>query len=143
MQTLPSDPQHFRDSLSAAMGGTSPAVDPRVAIDFYSFTLEQTWAHMSRIVGNLGARAIVEHSARGAARRFPELSQIVVTEEGVNLAPLIVADNGLDSERVHHCLEQLCLAVFQVLADLTGDVILGPLLESLKSQPRGGKRDTT
>lgn len=131
--------ESLRASLNAPLGAASTRGNPRAAIDFYRCVVQQTWTHTSAIVGTMGARAVVEHSARSVSRQFPDASRIVVTEEGVDLSELLASENGADPDHVRECLEELCMATFQVLADLTGDVILGPLLVSLKTQPCGGE----
>ncbi len=128
------DPMFLRQALRDAMRASRVGADPQSAVDFYGSAAQQAWLHMSRILGPLGARVIAEHGARSASRCLPEVARIAVTDGGVDISLLASPGSGLDQERIGLCLEEFCVSVFQVLGELTGDVILKPLLEGLVSE---------
>lgn len=129
---LPPDRTALRAALQVAVKSAQADGDPHRAIDFYRFALGLSWTHMSRVVGTLGARTIADHAARVASRKCADLKLVDVSDRGLDFTSFLSPDVNPDPVNQQACMEELCLSVFGILGELTGDVILGPLLEKLK-----------
>ncbi len=135
---LPSrDRTSLLQALHSVMGPGQADPDPQHAVDFYRSALTLSWTHMSRVVGVMGAKTIVDYGTRVASRKFSELKLVGVSDEGMDFAALLSSDSGADPGNRAACMEELCLTVFETLRELTGDVIVAPILERLKEQQTG------
>ena len=131
----PRDPESLKQAFFAALGATPDTCDERV-VDSYRTLLRRTWERMAAVVGREGAHAIVSYAIKVASRRHSETALVTVAADGPDISrleALLVRDRR---QELCRCLEALYLAIFQTLADLTGEVVVGPLLDELK-QRRG------
>ncbi len=100
----------------------------------YRLALRSSWERMEMVVGTGGAVAIVRHAVKVASRQRPEIALVTVGDAGPDLSPMEQKISQAGPEDSCACLRELCLAVFLTLAELTGDVLLSPLLKELREQ---------
>lgn len=103
----------------------------------YRLALRRSWEMMEMLVGTGGAVAVVRYAVKVASRQRPEVALVSVDEAGVNLDPLEQKLSGGRPGENCACLRELCLAVLLTLAELTGDVMVGPLLKEIREQTVG------
>lgn len=103
-------------------------------LDSYRLLLHRTWERMVLLVGPLGARAVMQHAVKVASGRHPAIAAVAVAEDGPDLSKLEKSASPEQSEV--HCrgVRDLCVATFQTLTELTGDVVVGPLLRKMEER---------
>ena len=106
-------------------------------IDGYEQILRSIWSFIARALGNGGARALLARSVQLAAQQVPLLQPVQVREREVDLSgfrthTVPAPDADCDTSDVMAALTHLIVVVFQTLSDMTGEVLVGPLLRSLE-----------
>ena len=105
--------------------------DCQEALSYYHLGLERSWVAMERLIGPLGALAVFQYSLRSTSRSYPQVSSIVASESGLNLATLEPPPSP--EARLQACsgLKELFSSVLRTLSELTGDVLVGPLVAEM------------
>lgn len=130
METPPRDTEALRESLDAALGLTSPQSNHEHLLRSYETALAKCWARMDRTVGQVAAKAIVDHSIKKAARQRASVSLASARDGGVDLSALWARLKD-DPNEAASAARDLCVMVYEVLAELTGHVLVSPLLAEL------------
>ncbi|MBI4320897.1 MAG: hypothetical protein HY675_20585 [Chloroflexi bacterium] len=106
-------------------------------VDAYEEMLASLRDVTSSILGDDGTDVVLRRSIRLASRDFPLLEKIQARKGDVDFSGLRehVERVGCDPPEVFDALVQVTLAFFQVLWDLSGDVVAGLLLHRL-DKPR-------
>lgn len=115
--------------------------DCQEALSYYHLGLERSWVAMERLIGPLGALAVVQYSLRTTSRLYPQISSITASERGLNLATLEPPPSP--DARLQMCrgLKELFSSVLRTLSELTGDVMVGPLVAEMRGhRPNEGVR---
>jgi hypothetical protein len=113
--------------------------DCQEALSYYLLGLERSWVAMERLIGPLGALAVVQYSLRSTSRSYPQISSITANERGLNLATLEPPPSP--EARLQMCmgLKELFSIILRTLSELTGDVLVGPLIAEVRDyRPKGG-----
>lgn len=134
MVSTPREPaslgQSIRDAFDSAIGNR----DTQYAIDSYRWALFRSWDRMEMVVGRGGAAAVIGHAAGRVARGCPEAALVQVGEDGIDLSRLEARMLEENPEGYRECLAELCAAVLETLGELTGDVLLAPLLAEIQGR---------
>ncbi len=131
MTDLPSGPEELRELLRGLLGTKADGCDRNPKPDAYLFTLSRCWDRMEMLVGPMGARAILDHSISLAAKQHPWVTRLAV-EDASPGPPGLGMDRSLaDQQELCSGLEQLCVKLLQTLVELTGNVVVGPVLAEL------------
>lgn len=133
---VPSEPEALRQAIVGALGLSGDGCVDAGAAEGYRYAVRMAWVRMERVVGRMGASAIIEHAGKAAARRRPRVALVTVGEEGPDLSPL----EDVDPTSACESLEELCVATFRTLVELTGDVVSSQVLDDLRAWRSGGPR---
>lgn len=94
------------------------------------------WQFIASLVGDGGARAIIARAAHLSAAHAPLVQCLRVTDGGLDFSDLRQRFDEPDYSLPHvaNAFVHLSVAIFQVLSELTGDVITRPLLAQIERQ---------
>jgi hypothetical protein len=108
--------------------------DCQEALDYYRLCLERSWVAMERLIGSLGALAVVQYSLKSTSRSHPQISSITASDRGLNLTALDPQSSA--EARIQMCrgLKELFSSVLHTLTELTGDVLVGPLVAEMRER---------
>lgn len=137
MAEVPRNPEELRLSIAAALGITPERCGQEQVLEAYRYALACTWERMEAVVGTLGARAILEHAVKIASTRYPAVALVTVGDYGPDLVKL-EAELASNPVQLCRCLRELYLATFLTLQKLTGQVVVGPLLDEIRHRQAGG-----
>ncbi|GEM_PF-5037265 len=137
---MPSDQPHS-DALEQALEACREMDAGMVAsqqVEAYRQLLLRSWQSMTQVMGIPGARAVAEHALRQATRQRPDAGMVAIGADGFDLSEL---ERNPPDPQVHcNILRRLTLAVFQILTELTGDVLVDPLLREMDIRGRDENR---
>lgn len=106
--------------------------DCQAALSYYHLGLERSWVAMERVIGPLGALAVLQYSLRSTSALHPPISSITASERGLNLAALTPPPTPEARLQMCRGLRELLSSALRTLSELTGDMVVGPLLEEMR-----------
>ena len=106
-------------------------------VDVYGNLLQKLWNKIVVTLGIVTLKAIMRRSLIMTAQKYDFLSQLEITDEGLDLATFRARVSEQDRENMKSGFEELILNLFAVLAELTGEVIVNKLFreEAISLQP--------
>jgi hypothetical protein len=107
--------------------------DEIVAI--YEDLLVTIWNRITPTLGRVTVTAILERSIADTAARYPFVGAIAVARDGVSFNEVRHQLGGIDQEAIREGFKELIANLIDVLAVLTGDIIVRQLLRDV-----GGER---
>jgi len=109
-------------------------------VDVYEDLLSKIWARTSAILGVVTVQAIMKRCIVITQPQYPWLGSLEVEADGLQFSHL---KRVLEPERKAHLkegFEEIVLQIFDLLAKLTGEVIVEKLFRDLISPTVGGDR---
>lgn len=116
--------------LQERLGNSSVCIE---VIDGFDEVFRSIWTFTARLLGEAGTRAVLNRALQLAVRDTPMLQSVRVNEREVDLGNLRAraADPDCEMAEMFAAILGLAVKTFDTLADLTGDVMTGPLLNHL------------
>jgi hypothetical protein len=103
------------------------AIRKEEVIDAYENLLQRIWARTVTILGVVTLKAIVQRSVLLTARDYPLLENLAVTDGGLDFEALKTRVGEEEKATIKAGFEELILNLFDLLAKLTGEVIVSKL----------------
>ncbi|MBI2954593.1 MAG: hypothetical protein HYY30_09790 [Chloroflexi bacterium] len=103
----------------------------------YEKLVRSIWGFTDRLLGDVGASAVLTRAVELAARDVPLLRTVHVSEQGVHFNEFRdhVTMSGCTKPEVLDALLRLGVMIFQILSELTGEAVTEPLLHELEQNP--------
>ena len=98
-------------------------------VDVYGDLLQKLWNKIVITLGIVTLKAIMRRSLVMTAQRYDFLSQLEITDEGLDLATFKASVSEQERENMKAGFEELILNLFAILAELTGEVIVNKLFK--------------
>jgi hypothetical protein len=109
-------------------------------IDIYEEVLLAVWAKILPTLGKITVRTIAQRALHLTAQSYPILDSMTVTEDGFDFRSLKERVDERDKATIREALKELIVSLFDILAKLTGNVLVDRLareiegLEDIKSE---------
>jgi hypothetical protein len=110
-------------------------------VDIYEEILVAVWAKILPTLGKITVRTIAQRALHLTAPRYTILDSMTVTDDGFDLRTLKERVDERDKATIREALKDLIISLFDILAKLTGNVLVDRLtreiegLEDLRSEP--------
>ena len=130
--TLPdTDSADFRQRVEEYVAAQVASARKQEILTIYTDLLEGIWQRMVPTLGRMTVVAMVERAQRVTVRRHPILHHVIVSREGIDLAP--VRDHIPTTSRndLHDAFKDLTINIIDVLVTLTGDGLVRQVVENL------------
>lgn len=98
-------------------------------LTIYTELLTGIWQRMVPTLGRMTVVAMVERAQRVAMRSHPILHHIVVTREGIDLAPVREYTPVISRDELHYAFKDFTVNIVDVLVTLTGDVLVRQVVD--------------
>jgi len=103
------------------------AIRKEEVVDIYAALLDKIWQRAIIILGLVTIRAIFQRAIRSTARDYPLVGDLSVSGGGLNIGDLRARVGEREKEVIRQGFEGLILNLFDLLAELTGQVIVSKL----------------
>jgi hypothetical protein len=109
-------------------------------VDIYEEVLLAVWAKILPTLGKITVRTIAQRALHLTAQRYATLEYVAVTEDGFDFRSLKERVDERDKVTIREALKELIVSLFDILAKLTGNVLVDRLareiegLEDIKSE---------
>jgi hypothetical protein len=118
------------------------AIRKEEVIDAYENLLQRIWARTVTILGVVTLKAIVQRSVLLTARDYPLLENLAVTDGGLDFEALKTRVSEEEKATIKAGFEELILNLFDLLAKLTGEVIVSRLFGGVVELEALGTKET-
>ena len=109
-------------------------------VDIYEDLLSKIWARTSAILGVVTVQAIMRRSILVIQENYPLIGTLEVAEDGLNFQALKEQMEPRAKSILKEGFEELVLQIFDLLAKLTGEVIVEKLFRDVVSPTVAGGR---
>lgn len=100
--------------------------------DLYEDLLETIWDRILPTLGRVTMMAIMERALSLTVQHYPDIKHIQVTREGLSFTA--IRQEGVDVESIPEALKELVANLIDILAMLTGDILVQQLIKELEEQ---------
>lgn len=110
-------------------------------VDIYEEILVAVWAKIMPTLGKTTVHAIARRAVHLAAQSYPTLDSVTVAEDGFDFRSLKERVDERDKATIREALRELIVSLFDILAKLTGNVLVDRLtreiegLEDIRIEP--------
>jgi hypothetical protein len=110
-------------------------------VDIYEEILVTVWAKILPTLGKITVRAIAQRALHLTAQRYAILDSMTVTDDGFDFRTLKERVDEKDRAAIREALKELIVSLFDILAKLTGNVLVDRLtreiegLENIRVEP--------
>jgi len=110
-------------------------------VDIYEEMLVAVWAKIVPTLGKTTVRTIARRALHLVTQRYATLESVAVTEDGFDFRSLKDRVDERDKATIREALKELIVSLFDILAKLTGNVLVDRLtreiegLEDIRSEP--------
>jgi hypothetical protein len=118
------------------------AIRKEEVIDAYENLLQRIWARTVTILGVVTLKAIVQRSVLLTAHDYPLLKNLAVTDGGLDFEALKTRVSEEEKATIKAGFEELILNLFDLLAKLTGEVIVSKLFGGVVELEALGTKET-
>jgi len=101
-------------------------------IDIYEEILVAVWAKILPTLGLITVRTIAQRALRLTAQSYATLDSMAVTEDGFDFRSLKELVDERDKATIREALRELIISLFDILAKLTGNVLVDPLMREVE-----------
>ncbi|MGA2286773.1 MAG: hypothetical protein ABSG55_10975 [Dehalococcoidia bacterium] len=101
-------------------------------VDIYEEILVTFWAKILPTLGKITVRAIAQRALRLTAQSYAILDSITVTEDGFDFRTLKERVDEKDKAAIREALKELIVSLFDILAKLTGNVLVDRLTREIE-----------
>jgi hypothetical protein len=110
-------------------------------VDIYEEILVAIWAKIVPTLGKITVRTIAQRAVHLTTQRYTALESVAVTDDGFDFRSLKERVDERDKAAIREALKELIVSLFDILAKLTGNVLVDRLtreiegLEDIRSEP--------
>jgi hypothetical protein len=110
-------------------------------VDIYEEVLLAVWAKILPTLGKITVRTIAQRALHLTAQSYAILDSMTVTDDGFDFRTLKERVDERDKAAIREALKELIVSLFDILAKLTGNVLVDRLTreiegpEDIKSEP--------
>ncbi len=110
-------------------------------VDIYEEILVAVWAKIVPTLGKITVRTIAQRAVHLTTQRYTALESVAVTDDGFDFRSLKERVDERDKATIREALKELIVSLFDILAKLTGNVLVDRLtreiegLEDIRSEP--------
>ena len=101
-------------------------------ISIYEDLLQTIWNRLVPTLGRVTVSAILDRSIAATVERYPFMQALGVTREGLSFAPLREQLGERDQASVREAMKELVANLIDLLAVLTGDILVRHLLREVE-----------
>ena len=98
-------------------------------VDIYEDILKTIWERIAPILGVITVVTILKRTAYRTAQEFPIINNIKFSEEGIDFTELKSRAMEEDKVLIKEIFREFIGNLFDILAKLTGNVIVGDLMK--------------
>jgi hypothetical protein len=102
-------------------------------VDIYEEILVTFWAKILPTLGKITVRAIAQRALHLTAQGYAILDSMTVTEDGFDFRTLKERVDEKDKAAIREALKELVVSLFDILAKLTGNVLVERLTREIKN----------
>jgi hypothetical protein len=103
-------------------------------LDIYDELLKTIWNRIHPTLGRVTVMAIMERALAITQESYPVISNLRVTPEGVSFRNLGQRLKEEDSQVIREGLKELITNLIDILAMLTGDILVKQLLQEIEGR---------
>ncbi|MGD0765963.1 MAG: hypothetical protein ABR978_06615 [Dehalococcoidia bacterium] len=101
-------------------------------VDIYEEVLLAVWAKILPTLGKITVRTIAQRAVHLTAQRYAALESVAVTEDGFDFRSLKERVDERDKAPIREALKELIVSLFDILAKLTGNVLVDRLTREIE-----------
>ena len=101
-------------------------------VDIYEEVLSAVWAKILPTLGKITVRAIAQRALHLTAQSYAILDSMTVTEDGFDFRTLKERVDEKDKAAIREALKELIVSLFDILAKLTGNVLVDRLTREIE-----------
>ena len=101
-------------------------------VDIYEEILVAVWAKIMPTLGKTTVHAIAQRALHLTAQRYAILESVAVTGDGFDFRPLKDRVDERDKAAIREALKELIVSLFDILAKLTGNVLVDRLTREIE-----------
>jgi len=101
-------------------------------VDIYEEILVAIWAKIVPTLGKITVRTIAQRAVHLTAQRYATLESVAVTEDGFDFRTLKERVDERDKAAIREALKELIVSLFDILAKLTGNVLVDRLTREIE-----------
>jgi len=101
-------------------------------VDIYEEILVAIWAKIVPTLGKITVRTIAQRAVHLTAQRYATLESVAVTDDGFDFRTLKERVDERDKAAIREALKELIVSLFDILAKLTGNVLVDRLTREIK-----------
>ena len=102
-------------------------------VDIYEEILVAVWTKIVPTLGKITVRAIAQRALHLTAQSYAILDSMTVTEDGFDFRTLKERVDEKDKAAIREALRKLIVSLFDILAKLTGNVLVDRLTREIES----------
>jgi hypothetical protein len=101
-------------------------------VDIYEEMLVAVWSKIVPTLGKTTVRTIARRALHLTAQKYATLESVVVTEDGFDFRSLKDRVDEKDKTTIREALKELIVSLFDILAKLTGNVLVDRLTREIE-----------
>jgi hypothetical protein len=102
-------------------------------VEVYQDLLQTIWEKMLPTLGVITVVAITKRSVIKAGEKYPLIANLIVSEEGISFEAIKERIKQGDKEEIKAAFKHLIATLFDILAKLTGNILIGQLVKEIDS----------
>ena len=103
-------------------------------LEIYEDLLQTLWNRILPTLGRVTVMAIMERSLALTSEKYPLIGHLQVTNEGVSFSVLSQQMGQEERESVRDALKELVANLIDILAMLTGDILVRQLIKEIEGK---------
>lgn len=108
-------------------------------IEIYDDLLKTIWSKILPTLGIVTVVTIAERAISRTAQKYPALRGLTVAEDGIAFDGARDALNKEDKESLKNEFKELVTNLFDILAKLTGNILIGQLMKEVEGLEIGNE----
>lgn len=105
-------------------------------VSLYEDLLKTIWDRLVPTLGRVSVAAIMERSLGETTKKYPFMKSIEISREGLSADSLQHIIESRDPGEIRSAMKELVAVVVDLLAVLTGDIIVRRLLSEIQESPQ-------
>jgi hypothetical protein len=101
-------------------------------VDIYEEVLSAVWARILPTLGKITVRTIAQRALHLTAQSYAILDSMTVTDDGFDFRTLKERVDEKDKATIREALKELIVSLFNILAKLTGNVLVDRLTREIE-----------
>lgn len=131
---------HLSKDQIASRGEAERIVEQRIRVarkeeivNLYEDLLTTIWERLVPTLGRVSVAAILERSLGETTKKYPFMESIKISREGLSTESLAPVIESRDPDEIRSAMKELVAVVIDLLAVLTGDIIVRRLLSEIQT----------